>query len=69
MKTATYNILNISCGHCVMTIESALGELEGVLRVNADADSKSVKVDYQDYLEEQGILDLLEKINYPAETN
>jgi copper chaperone CopZ len=40
MKTVTYNIPNISCGHCVHTIKMEVSELEGVQSVEADADSQ-----------------------------
>ncbi len=32
MTTVTYSIPNISCGHCVHTIQSELSELSGVLK-------------------------------------
>ena len=37
MATETFSVPNISCGHCVMTIERELGELEGVSSVEANA--------------------------------
>jgi copper chaperone len=35
MTTVTYEVPNISCGHCVHTIEMELGDLAGVRTVNA----------------------------------
>jgi copper chaperone len=69
MTTVTYKVPNISCGHCVHTIESELAEVEGVLRVSADQNSKMVEVDFQPPAEESAIVKLLAEINYPAETN
>jgi copper chaperone len=35
MSTITYVVPNISCGHCVHTIEMELGDLAGVQSVKA----------------------------------
>lgn len=67
MSTVTYRVPGISCGHCVNTIESELGELEGVISVRADAESKSVMIDYQEPVSEQQLRDLLMEINYPVQ--
>jgi copper chaperone len=44
MTTKTVNVPNISCGHCVMTIEREVGELEGVESVKAQQATRSVTV-------------------------
>ena len=45
MTTTTYLVPEISCGHCKSTIESAVGDLEGVDRVDVDIETKTVTVD------------------------
>ncbi len=35
---------DISCGHCVATVKSAVAALDGVQRVEADADTQKVTV-------------------------
>ena len=40
MENKTVKVPNISCHHCVMTIERELKELEGVVSVNANAETK-----------------------------
>jgi copper chaperone len=67
MNTVTYQVPNISCGHCVHTIETELGELEGVLKVKADQISKMVEIDYQPPANEEAIVKLLAEISYPVE--
>jgi copper ion binding protein len=37
---------DISCGHCVSSIENRLGGLEGVTSVSASAESKTVDVEF-----------------------
>ena len=67
MSTVTFQVPGISCGHCVNTIELELSELEGIIRVKADAGSKEVEIDYEEPATEQIIKDLLAEINYPIQ--
>jgi len=65
MPSKTFTIENISCGHCVKTIKNELNDLEGIISVEIDQDSKQVEVNWQDPLIWDGIKELLEEINYP----
>lgn len=65
MKTAEYQVPNISCGHCVHTIQMELGELEGVQVVKADQADQSVHVEFESPATEDQIAALLTEINYP----
>ena len=65
MKTITYTIPNISCKHCIHTITMELSEIEGVSKVDADLDSKSVTIDYEPPVTEQELKNTLIEINYP----
>lgn len=64
MKTVQYQIPNISCGHCVQTIQMEVSDLEGVIRVEADATSKEVKIEFDAPASEEQILALLTEIHY-----
>ena len=66
MSTATFNIPNISCGHCVHTIQMEVGDLPGVETVEASADAKTATITFGDPATENGIKALLTEINYPA---
>ena len=44
-EQATLTAPDISCGHCVASIKEAVGELDGVRRVEASSESKQVAVD------------------------
>jgi len=65
MKTVKYNIPNISCKHCTHTITMELSEIEGVTKVDADLESKSVAVSFEDPATEQDLINTLKEINYP----
>jgi copper chaperone len=68
MASKTFKVPNISCGHCVMTIEREVRDLEGVVSVKADEASKMVTVEWNEPPASwDGIRELLEEINYPPE--
>lgn len=66
MTTVTYSIPNISCKHCVHTIKNEVGELPGVLSVEANEASKQVTISFEDPATEEEIKALLVEINYPV---
>jgi copper chaperone CopZ len=66
MKTVTYTVPNISCQHCLHTIETELGEMRGVASVHAEQESKRVEIAYDDPATTDGIESLLAEINYPV---
>lgn len=65
MASKTFSIPRISCDHCVMTIKRELGDLEGVISVAGDAETKTVTVAWDSPATEDGIKSLLAEINYP----
>ncbi|GMV33917.1 MAG: copper chaperone [Chloroflexi bacterium CFX1] len=67
MTTVTYTVPAISCGHCTHTIETEVGELQGVQSVKAEVDSKKVTITFDAPADEAKIKALLAEINYPAE--
>jgi copper ion binding protein len=66
MKTITYSVPNINCGHCVHTIQTEVGDLQGVKSVMADAGSKKVEISFDAPASEEQIKSLLAEINYPV---
>ena len=67
MTTVTYTVPAISCAHCTHTIETAVGELQGVQSVKAEIDTKKVEITFDAPANEATIKALLAEINYPAE--
>lgn len=68
MEEKTVNVPNISCGHCTATIEQEVGELEGIIEVKGDAQSKNVTIRYELPVTWERIAALLDQIGYPAKT-
>ncbi len=67
MPSKTVKVPNISCGHCVHTIENEVSELDGVANVSASEGSKLVTIEWGDPQSWANIKALLEEINYPPE--
>ena len=67
MTTVTYTVPAISCGHCTHTIETEVGEMQGVQSVKADQATKKVQITFDMPANEEKIKALLAEINYPAE--
>ncbi len=64
MKTVTYKIPNISCGHCVHTIKTEISELAGVKMVDASPTTKMATITFDDPATEDQIIETLKEINY-----
>jgi len=66
MTTVTYTVPAISCGHCTHTIETEVGEIQGVQSVKADEASKKVVITFDAPADEMKIKALLAEIDYPV---
>ena len=64
MDERRFEVPNISCPHCAMTIKRELGELEGVASVDADVETKTVEVKWEAPATWDSIRELLTEINY-----
>jgi copper chaperone len=66
MTTVKYQVPNISCMHCVHTIQTEVADLTGVKSVKADAQTKAVEIVFEQPASEEKIKKLLAEINYPV---
>ncbi|MEO7804563.1 MAG: heavy-metal-associated domain-containing protein [Actinomycetota bacterium] len=48
MAEQVLSVPEVHCGHCVESIEGAVGALQGVSEVKVDLDSKDVRVNFDD---------------------
>ena len=65
MENHTFTIPNISCGHCTMTIENELKEIDGISDVEGNIAEKTVTVSWQAPATMEIIRSALKEINYP----
>ena len=66
METKKLSVLNINCGHCVMTIKRELGGIEGVSKVEGDPQKKENTVEWNQPANLEKIKSTLKEINFPA---
>ena len=66
METITFTVPNISCHHCVHTINMEVSQIEGVNSVVADVASKNVTITFETPATQEKIKALLAEINYPV---
>jgi copper chaperone len=66
MESKIFSIPNISCGHCVMSIKRELSEIEGVSKVEGDAATKKITVEWDAPATLERLKSTLNEINYPA---
>ena len=67
MNTINFSVPNISCNHCVQTIQSEVGQVEGVASVSASEKLRQVKIVFEEPASEERIKALLAEINYPVD--
>ncbi len=48
MTEKTFNVPDMSCGHCKAAVEGELNKLSGVERANADVEKGTVEVTYDE---------------------
>ena len=65
MQQKSVKINNMSCQHCVRTIESELSDMEGVQSAQAELGTKTVTISWDRPATWDKIKDVLVEINYP----
>jgi copper chaperone CopZ len=66
MTSRTVQVPNISCGHCVNTIERELAGVAGVKSVSAEAATRKVHVEWDESRASwDDVLRKLREIHYP----
>jgi len=66
---ATLHAPDISCGHCVSTVQEAVGKLDGVSQVQASAETKFVDVDFDPSVASvESISQALDAAGYPVKS-
>lgn len=66
MEITKFSIPNITCGHCVMTIQREMGEIDGVSKVAGDPETKEITVEWDAPATLDEIKSTLKEINYPV---
>jgi copper chaperone len=64
MTDITLSVPEISCDHCKMSIEGAVGELAGVDRVEVSVDTKMVDVSFDSPADRDAVVAAIEEQGY-----
>jgi len=64
MSTATYQIEGMTCGHCVKSVEEALGSLDGVTSVQVSLEDRRAVVTSEDELDTATVRRAVEEAGY-----
>jgi copper chaperone len=57
---------DIVCGGCASAIKKALGNIEGVSNVEVDIDAKAVRVEHEQQISREKIVEALDRAGFPA---
>lgn len=64
MAVQTYNVVGMTCDHCVRAVSQEVGALDGVTGVEVDLSSGQVTVTSEAPLEEQAVREAVEEAGY-----
>lgn len=67
MEEKTVHVPAISCRHCVLTVKREIEELEGVISVEGNKETKKISVRWEAPATLAQITDILMVIGFPAE--
>ena len=66
MKTVELSVPDMSCGHCVATVKSALTVVQGVADVDVSLPDKRATVRAEDAVEDATLVDAVRQAGYSA---
>ena len=65
MTDKTFNVPDMSCGHCKAAVEGELNKLSGVRKANADVEKGTVEVTYDERtVTTEDLKDAIEEAGY-----
>jgi copper chaperone len=64
MITATYDVTGMTCGHCELSVQEEVAELDGVVEVRADHSTGRVTVTSPEPLDPAAIAAAVEEAGY-----
>ena len=64
MTIITLNVEGMSCGNCAKSIETNVGQLAGVEKVQVQLDAKVVEVTVTEEVNQQAVADAIEALGF-----
>ena len=67
MNETILKVPDMSCGHCVATVENALEQVHGIERVDVSLDTKVVRVFHRDRIDPFALSEAIESVGFTPE--
>ncbi|WP_040869813.1 heavy-metal-associated domain-containing protein [Nocardia exalbida] len=64
MPTTTYTVTGMTCGHCVSSVKTEIGKIDGVTGVEVDLASGAVRVDSTAQIADADIVAAVDEAGY-----
>ena len=64
MTTATYKVTGMTCGHCVQSVKTEVGKIDGVTGVEIDLETGDVTVTSDDALQDADLRAAVDEAGY-----
>jgi len=64
METKTYTVTGMTCGHCVNSVSTEVGQIPGVTGVQVDLASGTVTVDSETPLNDEAVRAAVDEAGY-----
>ena len=64
MDTKTYTVTGMTCGHCVSSVSSEIGQISGVTDVRVDLASGAVTVTSEQPLDDEAVRAAVDEAGY-----
>ena len=68
MTTQTYQVVGMTCDHCVRSVSQEVGALDGVTAVEVDLSSGNVTVTSEAPLDAEAVREAVEEAGYEVAT-
>ena len=69
MNETILKVPDMSCGHCVATVENALEQIDGVEGVDVSLDTKIVRVSHFGSMDIYALTEAIESVGFTPETD
>ncbi|WP_227996831.1 heavy-metal-associated domain-containing protein [Nocardia australiensis] len=64
MATSTYTVKGMTCGHCVSSVRTEIGKIDGVTSVDVDLASGAVRIDSSALVADADIVAAVDEAGY-----
>ncbi|MET7771576.1 copper ion binding protein [Nocardia sp. NPDC005366] len=64
MATTTYTVKGMTCGHCVSSVKTEIGKIDGVTSVDVDLATGAVRVDSTEPVTDAAITAAVDEAGY-----